>query len=82
MQTILAAEAPPGAIKSLVPLGCRTASGIRTQQVEIKYRKPTALSGASQSSGAFDPSPRDCGDTMLKMIRLDSFEKSFGSKDR
>jgi len=44
MQTILAAEAPPGGIKSLVPLGCRTASGLRMQRDEIKYKKPTVSS--------------------------------------
>ena len=34
-----------GAVKSLRHVGCGTASGLRTQQVEIKYKKPTAHCG-------------------------------------
>ena len=62
MQLCVASQPwPRGAIQSRGQLGCRTASGIRTQQVEIKYKKPTV----------------HCGKNAPKMIHCDSFEEKF-----
>lgn len=62
MHAALAVTHPPGGSHSLVGCGVGTASGIRTQQVEIKYKKPTV----------------QCGNNAPKMTRYDSFEENFG----
>src|SRR2546421_4042476 len=59
-----------GGLQSLAALGARTASGIRSQHHEIKYKKPTAASLGN------------CGAGVSKMIHCDSFEKNFGGKGR
>ena len=62
----------PGGIDSLDHLGPRTASGLRRQRAEIKYRKPIA-SNSSQRSPVQHRSPANCGRGGEKMILDDLF---------
>src|SRR4051812_33303139 len=52
-----------GGFQYLTALGGRTASGIRSQHHEIKYKKPTATDG-------------NCGDGVSRMILCDSSERN------
>jgi hypothetical protein len=70
-----------GGSKSLGTVGRGTARLVRTQNLEIKYKKPTSaereLVGRRTSKAT-----SDCGEGGSKMIRRDSFDANSGMSDR
>ena len=70
-----------GGIEISDGLGARTASGLRTQNIEIKYKKPTSAARELVRRRR-SKNPHKCGEEGPQMIRRDSFGTSSGMSDR